>query len=175
MAPILNRNNSEHRAIIESWFDAVCHDGGIDRFDDLHVDRVDETWKSRNAWFSSALESFEIALELRDAHIDMESLRIALAFSLKADTRPLGITFSDRESFEKDFCATPPSLYVLRPGMEFWKIVNVSGGTENARYYQCVKVPNAAELFGVIQRQVECCYLEFEAQDEFVRSLFLVG
>ena len=174
MTQLLKDERGRHRTIIESWFNTICQDGGIDRYDDLHIDQIDKVWKSRSTWISAALWSFEVALDIRDAHSDDQHLKIALAFSLRAGEEPQGVTFNNRDGLAKNFDTTPPSLYVFRPEMEYWKNAKVYDGTADARY-EHIKILNAAELFGEIGRPVECIFTEFEKAGEFVRSLFLVA
>ena len=38
---------------------AVVSHGGLDRYDDLHVDQIDPNWKARAFWVSAGLESLE--------------------------------------------------------------------------------------------------------------------
>jgi len=174
MSDTAKQTSDKHRAAIQSWFDAVIHDGGIDRFDDLHIDQIDDAWKSPSTWISAALESFETALKVRDANKDGQNLKIALAFALESEARPLGITFKDREGLESSFCATPPSLYVLRTGSEFWDSLNPSD-TESMDQGPVVRYLNTTELFGEMRRPVTCVFLEskrFE-EDEYSRSLFI--
>ena len=56
----------EHRAAIKAWFDAVISNGGIDRMQDIHVDAIDKAWKQKGTWVAAALESFGLALNVRN-------------------------------------------------------------------------------------------------------------
>ena len=154
--------------------EAVIHDGGIDRFDDLHVDQIDKTWKLKGSWISAALEAFATALDVRDASSDGRHLKIVLAFSLKADVRPLGTTFKDRASLEKDLSWTPPSLYVFRPGEESWNRLKVSNRAEDGPFAD-LQFLNATKLLGAIARPTMCVYQESKRpeDDEYYRCIML--
>ena len=69
--------------IIENWLLRIVSDGGIDRYDDLHIDVVDKRWTLRENWTAGALESYRIAGALRDRH--NWDLSIVLAFALSTD------------------------------------------------------------------------------------------
>ena len=69
--------------IIENWLLRIVSDGGIDRYDDLHVAVIDEHWALRENWTAGALESYRIAGALRDRH--NWDLSIVLAFALSTD------------------------------------------------------------------------------------------
>ena|SRR5271157_2556122 len=166
----------KHRAVIQSWFDSAINDGGIDRYDDLHVDQIDSEWKPRNKWMVSALKSFEIALELRSANVSSQHLTVVLAFALESDVQPQGITFHNREELEKAFCSTPPSLYLFRPGGEFWTQVEDSkGGKVNDDLV--IKTLIASELFGEMPENIKCIYMEYKrtGDEEYSRDIFLAG
>jgi hypothetical protein len=170
------RRRNRHTAIIQSWFDAVLHDGGIDRFDDLHVDRIDRAWKHRDAWISAALESFEIATHLRDDHAPKESLTIILGFALKAEETPLGVTFHDCVGLEKNLSYSPPSLYLVRAGGEFWNQMKEPKQNETNNLANIEKL-NILSLFGEVTGALDCIYLEQKRLDdkEYSRDLFLAG
>jgi len=169
------RKRNLHKRRIQSWFDAVIHDGGIDRLDELHVDVIDRARKSKKSWISAALESFEIALDVRDADVSGQELTIILSFALIDDVRPLGVTFHDRESFEKDLSYSPPCILVFRRNNDFLKrlksveIDAVSGNSVLTKL-------NATKLFGELHRPVTCIYSESKRRDddEYLRLLYLI-
>ena len=43
----------------------IATDGGVEKFDDLHIDEIDENWKPRERWFEAGIKAFRIAMELR--------------------------------------------------------------------------------------------------------------
>jgi hypothetical protein len=166
----------KHRAVVQSWFDSAINNGGIDRYDDLHVDQIDSDWKPRSKWIASALESFEMALEVRDADVGNQHLTVVLAFALESDVHPQGMTFHNREELEKAFCSTPPSLYLLRPGDEFWTQAEESKG-DKVSDDLVINTLSASELFGEMPENIKCIYMEYMRKDdeEYSRDLFLAG
>jgi hypothetical protein len=36
--------------IIEGWMRMVLATGGIERYDDLHIDQIDPAWRGRESW-----------------------------------------------------------------------------------------------------------------------------
>jgi len=169
-------DGTEYKAVVQSWFNSAINDGGIDRYDDLHVDQIDCEWKSRSKWIASALESFEGALEVRNADVSSQHLTVVLAFALESDARPRGVTFHNREELENAFCSTPPSLYLFRPGGEFWtQSVETKGDKVNDDLV--IKTLSASELFGKIPDNIKCIYMEYmrTGDDVYSRDLFLDG
>jgi hypothetical protein len=169
--------NGSHRAIIQSWFCSLIDCTAPGLYADLHVDQIDPVWKPRSAWISSALESFEIALEVRDAQPPDRHQTIILAFALESYVRPLGITFHSREDLEDNFSSTSPSLCVFRPGGEFWARVTESKKAA-ATHDVVIRPLSAKELFGEeLNRSIECVYLEHKRLDdeEYSRLVFLAG
>src|SRR5258706_7110510 len=110
--------SSKHREVIRSWMTASARDGGISRHDDLHIDQIDRAWKSREQWIPAALSSYEVALEIRDEQ--KCDLSVVLAFSLQSGEYPRRLVPHSHSELEASLHATPPSLYLFRPGTEFW-------------------------------------------------------
>lgn len=166
MVGTLLNSRKDHEEAIRAWMNAVTADGGIDRYDDLHVDRIDADWKVRNSWVSAGLESFEIAVSIRDS--DASNLVVVLAFSLESDKFLKGVNFRTRKELESNFHATPPSLYLFRPGTEFW--------TQTAPQMRVEKVDWEA-LFGDNHPIRKCLYMEFKRHrsEDYTRSLFVAG
>jgi hypothetical protein len=67
---------------IEAWMLTTVRDGGVVRMEDLHIDRIDETWKAREYWIQGGLEAFRLALMLRDRR--QIPFAVALGFSLES-------------------------------------------------------------------------------------------
>ena len=73
----------------------VFRDGGIERLDDPHIDRIDENWRSPQLWVERGLTAFRIALRLRDGHtlpVQVESV-----FPLQAADKCIGIEFTTQD------------------------------------------------------------------------------
>jgi hypothetical protein len=109
---------SEPQSVIQEWMQETVSNGGIERYDDLHIDQIDAAWKPRDKWLQGAFESFELALRLRDRL--PAGTAIVLAFHLTDGERPLGLSFKTPQEFERNLSATPPSLYLMHRGAEFW-------------------------------------------------------
>jgi hypothetical protein len=90
---------------------ATTSNGGIDRFDDLHVDDIDEHWKQRANWVSASIRAYELAMSLQST-LGI-SVKVALAFSLLDG---IGQTFDTEEEFESQLDWSPPSLYLFKAG-----------------------------------------------------------
>ena len=76
---------------IEDWMLSVSQDGEAARYDDLHVDQIDPSWRSRELWIEAGLEAFQVALKLRDQH--RIPLTVAISFSLESSADPRGADF----------------------------------------------------------------------------------
>jgi hypothetical protein len=100
--------------VVERWMLTAVADGGVERFDDLHVDRIDEQWKDRKAWVSAGLEAYRVAVALRTRH--QIPLVVALGFSLESGERLNIMGFEMMEEFAGKLDWSPPSLYLFHPG-----------------------------------------------------------
>jgi hypothetical protein len=105
---------SDRETTIRRWMLATVSDGGIKRFDDLHVDDIDAGWKDPTSWVSAGLRAYGLALGIRrELGLDVT---VALAFSL-VDAQDASVdVFETREEFEKQLDSSPPSLYLFKVG-----------------------------------------------------------
>lgn len=78
----------------------IAEDGGIERFDGLHVDKIDNNWKPRQRWIEAGVQSYLIALGLRDEH--QLPFAVSLGFSLEACEQSPGLDFWTREEFSTE-------------------------------------------------------------------------
>ena len=110
----------EHqKSKIREWMRRVLATGGIERADDLHIDRIDEGWTDKAQCVRDMKQSLQIARALRST-IAPEKV-LALACSLEDGPRETPL---DLEKLAAQFDWTPPSLYLLHPGTEPWKSAN---------------------------------------------------
>ena len=169
-------DGTSHKTIIESWFDSVVKNGGIDRYDDLHVDQIDAKWKPSDKWVTSALESFETALDVRDSYPATTRLMIVLAFALVSESHPLGVTFRNLAELEEAFSSTPPSLYLFRAGGEFWTQAEESRG-KRVDHDLVIKTLAPSEFFGKMPETVKCIFMEYRrtGNEEYSRDVYLTG
>jgi len=140
---------------------AVIADGGMDRYDDLHVDRIDSDWTSKQFWFDGGLEAHQTAVCLRASHrLDVV---VVLAFSLSESA---AYPFSTRQEVEAAFDWSPPSLYLFRPGEEPWKRLG------HARIEQF-----DPRLFSSGTNAISAFYAEFRQRDtgELCRSVYVAA
>ena len=79
-----------------------------EKFDDLHIDRIDENWKERANWVSASIRAYELAVRLQRS-LGL-TVKVALAFSLLDG---MGQTFETEEEFESQLDGSPPSLYLF--------------------------------------------------------------
>jgi hypothetical protein len=170
MVGALPSSRKDHEEAIRVWMDTIVRDGGIDRCDDLHVDQIDACWKAPRFWVSAALESFELAVGIRDA--GKSNFSVVLAFSLESDELPKGINFHRVDELEENFNATPPSLYLFRPGTEFWARVSGELTAEDI-----VEEVDARSIFGSNPFIEKCIYMELRQPkyNEYTRKLFVAG
>src|SRR5712691_3493057 len=113
---MLHEERPKSEDVIEGWMLTVFRDGGIERFDDLHIDRIDESWRSQRLWADRGLAAFQIAVRLRDCH--KLPVEVVLGFSLQADDKKMGVDFKTLDEFEKRMDWTPPSLYLFGAGID---------------------------------------------------------
>lgn len=169
-------HKSKHVEVIRTWIDQCLHGGGIDRYDDLHVDQIDPQWKKKETWVSAAKEVFCISTHERDQVESESNIRIVLCVPLVSDEAPMGVTFKNGEDLERELSYTPPSLYMFRRGMEFWNEFK-SADLASTELSPRIETLNAGSFFGPLDRNVECVFLEHKRpdDDDFSRTLFLAG
>jgi hypothetical protein len=111
--PSASQEQTRERAI-ERWMLTSVKYGGVDRFDDLHVDRIDELWRNRETWVIAGLQAFKTAAILRTRH--QLPVVVALAFSVESSQSSNVIGFETIEELESRLDWSPPSLYLFHPG-----------------------------------------------------------
>ena len=104
----------EWETTIRRWMLATVSDGGIQRHDDLHVDKIDESWKDPKSWVSAGLIAYGLALRVR-RELGLE-VTVALGFSLVDAQDTSRDVFQTREEFEEQLDRSPPSLYLFEVG-----------------------------------------------------------
>lgn len=147
----------------------IVEDGGIDRYDDLHVDQIDERFRWRKEWLAGARLSFEMALDLSKRHsLDVV---VAVAFSLRSADRPIGVTFETTKALVGEFDWSPPSLYLFEVRQEPWKAL-------------FARMPNVfrkdlepLKLLDAVVRAKTRHYVEFKQPEDakYSRTVFLAA
>jgi hypothetical protein len=149
-----------HQSKIQQWMEHVQITGGVERYDDLHIDLIDETWKNREMWISGGITALTLASSIRNA-IDSE-LVVVLGMSLRTDLKNSCIPNTASDLFEQLDQWTPPSLYLFRSGEEPWHHSRC-----NCRFVE--------GDFGHEDQQINGIYLEFASSHrELRRSFYMI-
>lgn len=110
----------DHRQqeVIQSWMLSAVRDGGLGRYDDLHVDQIDKNWRPRELWISAACEVLPLAAQLlRRNSVDAT---LAIVFSLLSTLDRQGVDFTTSLELLSRLDWSPPSLYLFKKGDEPW-------------------------------------------------------
>jgi hypothetical protein len=168
--------NEELRAsenIIEEWMLAAFQDGGIETFDDLHIDTINARWNSRQLWTEGGLAALQVAVRLRDRH--KLPVEVVLGFSLQSNGRKIGVDFETLDEFTHQLDWTPPSIYLVRPGIDP-ALVNEKAIKEGQVGSDAVVIElDNLNIFGASETAQRCFYTEFKqkGQTDYCRSVFL--
>ena len=156
---------SKREEVIERWMLTIIDDGGIDRLDDLHIDKIDLRWKNRDCWVEGGLEALRLAIVIRNRN--QLPFAVALAFSLRSDNRPLGVDFRTRTELDERLNWSPPSLYLFRRGEEPRTRVANGDAAQDL----------TPSIFGTLEAGLSCYFWEFLPQgaEEYCRSVSLEG
>jgi hypothetical protein len=157
--------SSRARGAIEAWFTAIVQDGGVERYDHLHIDKIDARWARREHWLEGGTEAFRLTRRVRDRH--GLALIVALAYSLESGEALRGMNFRTPDEFQAQLDWSPPSLYLFHPNHDPW---NQSGA-------EVVKPIDVTTLFGNTLDAKGCYYMEFRqaGSTEYSRSVFVAG
>jgi hypothetical protein len=155
--------------VIERWMLQVSQDGGIERFDDLHIDQIDPRWKNRPLWAEASSSAFRSGVDVRN-RLKLP-LIVGLGMSLHSDT-VVGDDIGLAELITQvDW--SPPSLYLFREGQEPGSDLNaeIRSGRIDAdavsMHFRAIDVPAAKS--GVILR------FRRSRSGEHTTSAFLFG
>ena len=172
---IATMNNSVDRTNkVERWMRSLLSDGGLQRYDDLHIGEIDEGWKPRENWIRGGIEARGVAVEVRNRNAF--PFLVALAFSLQSVSIPRGIDFRSVSAFEHLIDWSPPSLYLFEPGTEPWKSGGETIPNREASGFVCREQIDASEIFGETQKGpihlIEFFQADFQVYN---RTLFFPG
>jgi hypothetical protein len=159
--------------VIQAWMLANVQNRGYERFDDLHVDRIDPDWKPREKWIDAGIRAFRLAIDLRDR--EQLSFTVALAYSLAALKPPhRGTDFRTREELESQLGSSPPSLYLFARGDEPWTKSSIRKADAIADSLVVKDLP--PDFLGVAIGK-RWYYIEFRQAkfDEWSRNVFVEG
>jgi hypothetical protein len=147
------------RSVVENWMRMVLATGGIERFDDLHIDQIDPAWRDRESWVEGCSNALTLARELKETIAPEKTLVIMCG--LTRDDREVAPPRSPTElAVQMDW--TPPSIYLFDSDNEPW----VDSGR--------VKVTLTASMFPASS---ECFVMDFntEEHDEPRRTFVAVS
>lgn len=164
-----------HDSIIREWMLNVIKNGGIQRFDDIHVDAIDNNWTSPSLWLEGGLEALEAARRLRD--FDKLPFTVVLAIPLRSNNTLKGLDFTTREELASRLDFTPPSLYLFVPGEEPWITLERAIRVDKT-HTGLVIVSTNLDLFRGAVCAKQTYYTEFRAAStdrEYSRSLWIMG
>jgi hypothetical protein len=155
---------------IEIWMSNVSQDGGIDRYDDLHIDSIDPEWRSREVWINGGLLAFQDAVQIRDR------LTLPVTVALGLSLLPDEFVWSETVGFGQlrpRLDSTPPSLYLFRegeePGTDFDQAIR-NGQVDS----DAVSIPfNLDDVLGF--RAGRLLRFRRTCSDEYTHSVFLFG
>ena len=108
-------NPQDQRRVIEQWMTQVSQDGGIARYDDLHLDAIDPRWKDRRLWAEASSSAFQSGVEVRN------QLKLPYILGLGMSLRPDAVEMTNdirlaEMTSQVDW--TPPSLYLFCQGQD---------------------------------------------------------
>jgi hypothetical protein len=175
MEPAKMTDLAEPESVIERWMLSITANGGIERYDDLHIDQIDELWRDRRYWLQGGLQAYALATHIRDKHRIEAS--VSLTFSLKSDSKPRGVTFASPLDFQAELDWSPPSLYLFCTGKEPWTEAELNSDRKSLRGGPILIPLDPAMFLGTPVNASASYYLEFlpDASAEYSRSVFLAG
>jgi hypothetical protein len=160
-------NLLRRKRAIEQWTLTNIKRRGDEKFDDFHIDKIDEQWKPREVWFDGGIEALELAIELRDLHAP--EFTVAVGFSLLPGKPLSKFDFSKRAQFMRSVDWSPPSLYLFRRNGEPWTRAGRANASNRAVLEDLRGINGEHPLIAY------CCYLQFKQAKELYRRFFLAG
>lgn len=149
----------------------IIGDGGVERYDDLHIDLIDPQWKPKSAWVNGGLEAFHAAIELRD--IRQLPFAVGLGLSIKAGDRIGERGTASSSDLQAQLDTAPPSLYLFPAGHDASKELDCAvrdGEVESDAISQQITFAE--------DEAIPCCYyLKFRrtGTSDYRRSIFFLG
>jgi hypothetical protein len=149
-----------HHERILKWIEHVQTSGGVDRYDDLHIDLIDSSWKPRAMWVVGGISALTLASSMQS--VVEPGLVVVLGMSLLAEEPFYPIPGTAHHLLEQLDKWTPPSLYLFRLGEEPWH-----NPRSACRFIE--------QNLGSEGQQIKGVYLESRSKDgERRRSLFMI-
>ena len=164
---------SQHNEVIRNWMLSNIQKQGYERYEDLHIDKIDQAWTTRDSWIQGAFEAFRMALEIRNQQAP--SFSVVLAFALVASLDPRGLEFRTLEEMKAELGTSPPSLYLFQKGTEPWTKRALS--ERNILADNIVVKPLSPHILRGLGRAKLTYYIEFRQVEfkEYSRSILVAG
>ncbi|HEY6446712.1 MAG TPA: hypothetical protein VIY53_09655 [Acidobacteriaceae bacterium] len=108
-------NPEDQERVIEQWMMQVSQNGGVERYDHLHIDAIDPLWKTRGLWAEASLWAFEEGIAIRDRLI--MPFTLGLGVSLEDNSPEIVGDIRLAELMARADWSSP-SLYLFYPGQE---------------------------------------------------------
>lgn len=103
---------------IRTWMAGVIEHGAYERYDDLHLDKIDPAYVEPLTWLSAGAACLNTAIAIRDDN--RWPFAVALGMSLKGGPERIGRNFTSYERLASELDWTPPSLYLFPRGDRSW-------------------------------------------------------
>lgn len=146
---------------VQEWLRRAIALSGAQSFIDLHIDDVDDCWRSRDKWLDGAADCLRLAIRvIRD---EASTWEVAIGMSLTPHSVPIGISARSSDDLVHEFDSSPPSLYVFESGTGPWY-----GDSGSVR-----KLEGTSWLPGI---STQAYFLEWwdHNDDEFRRALWVI-
>ena len=100
---------------VRMWVKHVMTTGGIERFDELHLDQIDPAWADKSQWKRGMTASLEVA---RSICTELAPGKL-LALICSLEDGP-GAAPANLEELASQFDWTPPAFHLFHLGKEPW-------------------------------------------------------
>lgn len=154
------------RKVIEKWMLSSIKNGGITKYDDLHVDDIQPAWSDRDTWIDAGLQALRLATTLRDLH--RLDFTVAAAYSLHADRTSCEVSYKKKEILQENLDWSPPSIYLFPRRREPWTDIDVVAQDVDKVIVECSRAADTPWI-------KYWCYMEFRQGEERLRSVFAAG
>lgn len=145
---------SEFIDFLQNWINQVISNKLWERYVDLHIDEVDESFKQKKNWITGSLFLFNCVLPL----IDKGAYDVFLVIPLSCVSKDGLITFTKLESLESELDITPPSFYLFPKGEK--------------NYEETIKSAKKLDM-SIENSDIEIYYKEENENEEYYRTLYL--
>jgi hypothetical protein len=128
----------EYLVFLKVWVDKVIANRLWEKYNDLHIDKIDDLFIEKKYWISGSMFLFDSILSL----IDKTKYDIFLVIPLSCSSCPIKLNNFKLKSLDKEFDITPPSFYLFPVGeknyentIKLTKQVEIKDNNINFRVY----------------------------------------